>query len=179
MVRNYYNYLTLDDEDINTAQAFYIICLNSESQIYKLVASPQALDTLLQDPVTRVAQYWPITREQIDNAPQNQIFDNNIRVRPFSLDEIQDCFGFNPQTIPPSEFGSPAPVQQQIPLLIQQAIQLAGLDADQLNYITKPECIAAIQEEIVTVEQLTEMAIDDLAHAVETGDYPRINNLEI
>lgn len=99
----------------------------------------------------------------------------NISNAPFSLDQIQQFFGFNPQTILPSQFGRPAPVQQhhvvqpvqqQIPHLIQQAIQLAGLNDHQLSYITKPECIQAMQgpHPIFTMENLTPLNGDKLYH---------------
>ena len=146
MMSNYFNYMSQEDESIDTAQAFYIICLDSGLQRYKLVASPLALNLLQSDPETRIARYWPITREQIDNAPQAQIFDgDDICTAPFSLAQIQDFFDFDPQTITASQFGPPAPMQQQIPPLIQQAIQRAPLDAWQLSSITDRECIEAIQ----------------------------------
>ncbi|MDP3561000.1 MAG: hypothetical protein Q8R83_02330 [Legionellaceae bacterium] len=107
---NYYNYISGEAEDINTAEAFYVICLNPELQTYKFVASPQDLNILKSDPETRAESYWPITREQIDSAPQDQIFnDDNIRNAPLSLAQIQNCFGFNPQTVPSSQFRGPVP----------------------------------------------------------------------
>lgn len=42
----------------------------------------------------------------------------------------------------------------------------------QLNYITKPECIQAIQNEQTTIDQLADMSLRELTQAIETGDYP-------
>lgn len=103
---SYYNYLSGEDEDISTSKSFYIICISQEQQLYKFVASPQSVDILRFDPETRILSYWPITREQIDKASQEIIFndDGNIRKSPLTLYQIQTFFGFNPQTTQSNRF---------------------------------------------------------------------------
>lgn len=106
---NYYNYMTGEDEDISTAKAFYVICLNPGLQTYKFCASPVELNQLPFDPMTRATQYWPITTQQMDNADQAMwVFGDNVRTAPFSIDQIQSCFGFDPNTTPARGFGQQA-----------------------------------------------------------------------
>lgn len=95
---NYFNYFSLEYEDIATAKGIYIICINNNLQLYKIVASSQDLKYLKYDPETRVTSYWPISLMQINNAPQEKISeDNNLRISTFSLSEIKEYFQIDPE----------------------------------------------------------------------------------
>jgi len=108
----YFNYVTQEDEDIRTAVSFYLICTNAQTQRYSVIASPQDALTLLSCPLTRSVEYWPISRQQIENAPQANLFpQGHLRGEPLTLDDVQEYFKFNPQMMYPLQFGH---VQQML-----------------------------------------------------------------
>ena len=102
----YFNYVTQEEEDIQTAVSFYLICTNAQTQRYSVIASPQDPLTLSSCPLTRSQDYWPISRQQIENAPQANLFpQGHLRGEPLTLDDVQEYFKFNPQMMYPQQFG--------------------------------------------------------------------------
>jgi len=102
----YFNYVTQEEEDIQTAVSFYLICTNAQTQRYSVIASPLDVLTLPSCPLTRSRDYWPISWEQIENAPQAHLFPQGcLRGEPLTLDDVQEYFKVNPQMMPPQQFG--------------------------------------------------------------------------
>ena len=102
----YFNYVTQEEEDIQTAVSFYLICTNAQTQRYSVIASPLDVLTLPSCPLTRSRDYWPISWEQIENAPQAHLFpQRHLRGEPLTLDDVQEYFKFNPQMMYPQQFG--------------------------------------------------------------------------
>ena len=183
----YYNYLTLDLEDISTAQAFYLIQLDTDK--YRFCAIPNALNMLSMDPYVRATEYWPITRKQVSNADPNTLFPNDeIRNTPLTLQEVESVFHFQLSTIAKKKFGEstnqlgffqqPQAVQYEpaIQAVIQQATQL-GITARSINdIITNPLCLEAIREGVFTLEDLHNLEVhapaDARSDAIRFSTYP-------
>lgn len=134
MMPTFYDSIELEDIDINDKDArFYIIKLPPDNDYlfnrYKICATIQDLDSpnMKGDPESRIKQYWPITKEQLNcvirnNGKLNILFpvdDSNkrkLRTQPFKLDELNnvfasnspfmsDGFSFDPGSIPQRTFG--------------------------------------------------------------------------
>ena len=91
----YFNIVTQDYEDISTALSFYLIKINDK---YKFVASASTTYTLNFDEITRITSFWRISRKQVlDNIPELFPGDGEIRTAPFTKNEVQSMFGFDPE----------------------------------------------------------------------------------
>lgn len=95
----FYDPIELEDIDVddNTAH-FYIIKVGENS--YKFCATTQNLNSPEMrggDPETRVRFYWPITREQLNQANFAVLFPNDkMRTSTMTSDVLQNIFHFNP-----------------------------------------------------------------------------------
>jgi len=183
--------MTVEDEDISTAKAFYVICLNPGLQTYKFCASPVELNQLPFDPMTRATQYWPITTQQMDTADQSMwIFGDNVRTAPFSIDQIQSCFGFDPNTTPAIRFGQQAQTsaersqapegaraledgtiqtrQMRVELVVNlshglfTAEDIGGMHGDAITSLTFLGCIDAVREHVLSLDDIKQMGGDVL-----------------
>lgn len=111
-MRTFYDPIELDDIDINDSTAkFYIIKLPNEAG-FKFCATTQNLDSpqMKYDPITRVKEYWPITREQLSKANLITLFPKDkIRTAPFkTAEELNKQCHFDPPFNPnvrPDHFG--------------------------------------------------------------------------
>jgi hypothetical protein len=101
----YHNYVTLEDELIETAKDLYLAFDEASCQ-YKFTASPEVAESLAFDPVTRGTKFFRVTLKQ---ALEKQAFlfpDEHIRAKPLSSQDVIDTFGFNPSESEPREFGT-------------------------------------------------------------------------
>jgi hypothetical protein len=99
MVPTFYDPIEMDDIDIDDSAAnFYIIKV--EENNYKFCATTQNLNAPEMrrgDPETRVRFYWPITREQLNQANIAVLFPNDkIRTSTITAEALQEIFHFNP-----------------------------------------------------------------------------------
>lgn len=113
----FYDPIELEDIDIDDATAkFYLIKLPNEAG-FKFCATTQNLDSpqMKYDPITRIKEYWPITREQLTQGDFTLLFpDGTIRTEPFkNADDLNRAFHFDPPFDPNSQtsrFGQRAQV---------------------------------------------------------------------
>lgn len=111
-MRTYFDPVTREDVSIDDASvSFYLIQLPNKS--FKICATTQDLssdDMRAGDPETKIKEYWPITKEQIDNANQSDLFpDDRLCSAPFKDEKtLNAAFNFDPPfdaTHVPKKFG--------------------------------------------------------------------------
>lgn len=149
----FYDVFALDDIDINDSAAkFYLIQTDKspDHQRYKVCATTQDLSSsqMIFDPVTKIKEYWLITREQLNHANLSILFPNDkLRDEPLAITDLDIAFNYDPTipveqnkafhfdpTNPPEKFG-PKPIERgtRIPqVLINPDIQRLI----NLNFIT-------------------------------------------
>lgn len=122
----YFNYISQEHEDIETANDFYLIFdKNEKKEIkqYKFIVSPEITDYIQRDAVSGSDEYFHITKTQV-HENESILFPNNyIRDRPLSCRNVIDIFGFDPRVQKPAKFGT-GPLQQ-ITTAIEQLLRYA------------------------------------------------------
>ncbi len=90
-MQTYFNYITREIEDICSVQAFYLVACGGDR--YKLIASPEPLNTMNSDRLTRCNSYWLLTWAQIEPHLAELFPHNQLRDEPLGSDEIVSLFG--------------------------------------------------------------------------------------
>lgn len=168
----FYDPIELENIDINdNAASFYLINLQNNAG-FKFCATTQNLGSSILaggDPVTRIKEYWPITRDQLNQANLAVLFPNDdLRAAPLSLQELNEVFHFNPPfnpATPKMTFGQP---QAQLPVVMTEDVDLQQKKEKIIREATalgmNPEQIAAITFDHRVVEMIysEEIPLNDL-----------------
>ena len=157
---NFYNFLTMENEDINQAAAFYLVRLDDNR--FKFCASPLEPGRMPFDPYTRAQEYWIIDRSIIDGAGQEQIdllFPNGeIQNSGFSTAQLHDLLGFTPNERPSNVFGSDLQPNLPTGIMFNDWVRRYYQEQEAMaisQILAKPGCIQALQDNLWTLQDLS------------------------
>ncbi len=97
---NYFNYVTLETEDIASAATFYLVPVADNR--FKLIASPEPVANLRRDRITNSNCYWPLTWAQIEPHVAQLFPENHLRDSPLIGAEVEALFGLNQNQLEPN-----------------------------------------------------------------------------
>lgn len=118
----YFNYISQENESIDTAMDFYFVRNTRGESRYTFIVSPQLPELMRSDAVTGCTEFYRIERSTV-LAHESMFFPDGFkRLQPLFLNEFEHCFKKPAQDTHWQKFGSylasVQPVRQHIQILL-------------------------------------------------------------